>query len=127
MLSSQIYGDHPVLRRGVDLSRGPLTAPTNFETSYQHAYFPQRDEPRACSTKSNERPRVCRAPPSVVGSVIEQSKTTMGDCEATTHASYRTPAENKPVRLTKRQNDPKELKPQYPVPVRGDTGGKFSK
>lgn len=124
--AAQVYGEHPAIRRGVVMSQARPTLQCELETSYQNAYYPQRDEPRACSTTQIERPKVCRAPPSTVGAVLEQSRTSMADGASMTRSSYRLPAENKQVRVDS-INDPKQQATIYPSLVSGGRSGKFSK
>jgi hypothetical protein len=125
--ASKVYGEHPAVRRGVVMSQaGPPFLEETMETSYQNAYYPQQGEPRACSTTQIERPKVCRAPMSTVGAVIEQSRTSMSDCASIAQSSFRPPAQNKQVRIAS-INDPKQQATMYPSLVSGGRGNKFSK
>lgn len=115
------YGSFIATRRNMrPLDVLPSAKPVSLETTYQYSYFEQSDAPRACgATRGAERVRP-KEKPSVIGSVIEQSRTTMSDAQPTTLTAYRNPRKidaSKPsVRFEKIQQ-PKQFSTQYPVPL----------
>lgn len=115
-MASKIFGAHPIAFRHVQASQVPANSnKTDFETSYQNAYFEQTNAPRGCSTKTNERPKVCRAPPSTIASVMQSANTTAGDCVSNSQASYRIPTEGLERPRIDKRTDPKGVATVFPV------------
>lgn len=112
-------------RRGiVPLNTMPAPFVGDYETTYQRAYFEQRDEPRACSSTV----RVHRAGPTgsvegggSVAQALSQSRTSMADSKSLSRDAFSNPArrvspEKPGVRFTRIQQ-PKASPPQYPAPL----------
>lgn len=109
------YSSLDVTRRCVQpIGNLPSPSSTNFETSYQNAYFSQSDAPRACDPAHITKPVRGQRPLTVVDKIMNQSGTTTGDFQSVSKSSYKPREEANQTRFEKK-NEPKEVPVEYPI------------